>query len=190
MSKTSELIPKIKEAKTNEDALAIMHGLLEALHLTNNYTDLVKLKTKFDESKSEYEKIINEYKNSEKDMEVLLNTRSTLNFFYIDVFSNFSFEINKNKIYWEEHKTVTRAKAMERLKDNEEFQKVFKTKSTSGIRDVMGYDEGYQEFVAIYSMSYGFYKELESYLTSIRMMIDYLASAIKNEQIILQKDAK
>ena len=42
MSKTSELIPKIKEAKTNQDALAVMHGLLEALHLTNNYTDLVK----------------------------------------------------------------------------------------------------------------------------------------------------
>ena len=120
----------------------------------------------------------------------MLNTRTALNFCYRDISDNYSFEVYKHKVFWEESKTSVRAESMRKLKDDEEVQKIFSTKSASAVRDIVGLDSGYKSYISNASISYGLYQELNTLLNSIRMFIDLLASAIKTEHIIQQKDVK
>jgi hypothetical protein len=190
MSKAAELLPKIQEASTQKEALAVLHVILETLHLTSNYTRLVSLKNKLEEYKDRYNEITDDYQKSEKSLRDMTEARTELNFIYRDISDKLSFEIYKNKIFFEENKTAIRAESIKSLKHNEEVQKDFNVKSASGLRDIVGLDNSYKEYIENASISYGLYQELNSTLNSMRMFIDLLASSIKNEQLIIQKDVK
>ena len=190
MSKSKELIPKIQEAQTKEEAIKVLYDVLEALHLSNNYTDMVKLKDDLATEKERYQEVTKDYEKSNRSLETMIETRMQLNFLFRDINDKFSFEVNKLKIYYEERKTSVRGEAMKNIKDDKEVQKMFKATSTSAIRDIMGLSPLYVEYIANYSISYGLYKELETLLTSIRMFIDLLAGEISREKMILNKDAK
>lgn len=190
MSRSRELLPEIVKASNNTEAVEVLHSILELLHLSESYTNLVKVRDDLAEHKDKFRNITDEYDKSEKDMAVIIETRSKLNFLYRDITDKFSYIVNKNKIFFEEQKTAVRAESMRSLRDNEEIQAIFKTKSTSGLRDIVGMDARYQEYISNAAISYGVYQELNNVLNSIRMFIDLLASHIKNEQLILQKDAK
>jgi hypothetical protein len=190
MSKGKELLPKIIEASNNTEAISVLHDILEVLHLSDNYTNLVKIRDELQEEKQNFISITNAYNNADQDIETMMQFRKNMNFLYRDITDKFSYVVNKNKIYFEEEKTAVRAKAMENLKNNKEAQEIFKTKSTSGLRDIVGFDNAYQEYISNAGISYGLYQELSSVLNSIRMYIDLVASQIKHEQLILQKDVK
>jgi hypothetical protein len=190
MSKSKELIPKIVDASNKEEAIKVLHDVLQALYLTNNYTDIVKLKDDFTEQKEKYNRITNEYDVEEKDLALMIETRTRLNFLYRDISDRFSFDINRLKIFFEEYKTSVRAESMKNLKSDTEIQELFNAKSTSALRDIVGISSKYQEYIANASISYGLWQELNNVLNSIRMFIDLLASQIKHEQLILQKDVK
>ena len=190
MSKAKDLLPKIIEATTKTQAIEALHEVLEALHLSDNYTNLVKTRDGLSDEKEKFVQMTDDYDKSQKTLEDMIDIRTKLNFLYRDVSDKFSYVINKNKIFFEEQKTSVRAEAMRNLKENEEAQTIFKTKSTSRLRDIVGFDTKYQEYISNASISYGLYQELNSVLNSIRMFIDLISSTIKNEQIILQKDVK
>ena len=190
MSKAKDLLPGIIEASTSKEAIEVLHEVLEALHLTNSYTDLVKIKDGLQEEKERYNEISDNYQKSEKTLEDMVKTRTELNFCYRDISDKYSFEVYKHKIYWEEVKTSVRAESIKKLKEDQEIQKMFNTKSTSAIRDIVGLDSSYKSYISNASISYGLYQELNTLLNSIRMFIDLLASSIKNEQIVLQKDVR
>ena len=190
MSKAKDLLPQIRKASTNTETIEVLHKVLEALHLTNSYTDLVKLKDGLQEEKDRFNSITDGYNKSEKTLEDMLNTRTALNFCYRDISDNYSFEVDKHKVFWEESKTSVRAESMRKLKDDQEVQKIFSTKSASAVTDIVGLDSGYKSYISNASISYGLYQELNTLLNSIRMFIDLLASAIKTEHIIQQKDVK
>lgn len=190
MSKAKSLLPKIIEATNNQEAIKVLNDVLQALYLTNNYTDIVKLKDDLEEQKVKYNRITNEYDNGEKNLPNMIETRTRLNFLYRDISDKFTFDINRLKIFFEEQKTVVRGQSMKNLRADVEVQEMFKATSTSALRDIVGISSKYEEFVANASISYGLWQELNNILNSIRMFIDLLASSIKNEQLILQKDVK
>lgn len=190
MSKAIDLIPKIISAQSKKDAIEVLNETLIALHLTNSYTDLVKIKDDLEEYEVRFKVITDSYDDSSKNIEDMLNTRLSLNFLYRDTVDQFSFKINSQKIFWEERKTAVRGESLMRLRHDEKVQESFKTKSTSALRDIVGLDDGYQEYITNASLSYGLYQQLMNFLNSIRQFIDYLASAIKNEHIIQQQDAR
>ena len=188
--RATELIPKIKTASTNEEAIAVLHDVLTSLYLTNNYTNLIALKDRLAVEKNRFREITDEYEFSEKTMQDMTETRGKLNFLYRDVSDELSFDINRSKIYFEEYKTSVRAESMKVLKEDKEIQEMFGAKSTSALRDIVGIAGSYKEYISNASVSYGLYQELNNILNSIRMFIDLLSGSIKNEQIILMKDAK
>ena len=190
MNKARDIIPKIIKSSNKSEALVVLNDILEALHLSESYTNLIKIRDNFSEKKQEYVDITDEYNSSPQTIEDMLEARKYLNFLYRDISDQFSYIINKNKILFEEEKTSVRAESMKRLKEDATVQEMFKTKSTSGLRDIVGLDDGYKEYIANASISYGLYQELNNILTSIRMFIDFLASSIRAEQLINEKDVK
>lgn len=190
MSKAKELLPKIIGATNNKQAVEVLHLLLESLYLTNDYTDIVKLKDKLTDYKDNYRTITDTYEQSKRTIEDMLNCRTNLNFLYRDTSDAMSFDVNRLKIFYEEAKTSVRGESLKNLKEDKAIQETFNAKSTSALRDIVGISGKYQEYIANYSISYGLYKDLEALLNSIRMFLDLLSSAIKNEQLILQKDIK
>ena len=116
MSKAKDLLPGIIGASTNKEAIEMLHEVLEALHLTNSYTDLVKIKDGLQEEKERYNNISDDYRKSGKTLEDMVKTRTELNFCYRDISDKYSFEVYKHKIYWEEVKTSVRAESIKKLK--------------------------------------------------------------------------
>lgn len=176
--KAGELIPKIISADTKEKAIEVLNDTLEALYLTNNYTQLVHLKDSLNGYEVKYKEISNEYRSldSPRRFNDVHGIRVDLNFLYRDIVDELDFEINRLKIYYEEQKTVVRASSMVSLKEDEDFQSKIKANSTSALRDIVGADDGYKEFVSLASISYGLYQNLRDLLNSIRLMTDSLAS--------------
>lgn len=190
MSKAKNLLPNIVKASNDKEAVKVLYDILEALHLSESYTNLIKIRDEFSDYKENYNRITDGYNSSSKSVEDMLNTRLSLNFLYRDIVDKFSYSINKNKIFFEEAKSSYRADAMKELKEDKETSEIFNTKSTSSLRDIMGYSNLYREYTSNASISYGLYQELNNTLNSIRQFIDLLASSIKQEQLILQKDVK
>lgn len=96
MSKAAELLPKMVEVKNKTEALEVLYQILQSLHLTNNYTDLVKIKDELEEKKTAFHSITDAYGKSEKTLQTLMDYRQHLSFLYRDVVDQFSFKINKN----------------------------------------------------------------------------------------------
>lgn len=190
MSKAKDLIPRIIDASDKKEAIEVLNDVLAALHLTHKYTDMVKLKDELEEEKENFERILHGYDMSDKTIDDMLNCRLSLNFLFRTITDKFSFEINKTKIYFEENKSTVKADSIKYLKLDQEATEIFNAKSATALKDVIGYAPQMREYTTLYAIAYGLYKELDGLLNSIRQFIDYLASAIKNEQIIKMQDAK
>lgn len=188
--KSQELIPKIISAKTDDDAITILYETLNALYLTSDYTDIVALKDKLEEHKVEFKRITNEFREQEHDYDSVIKYRAELNFLYRDIQDQLTFDVNRLKIHYEEYKTVQRFESMSSLKDNEDVSGKFKAKSASALRDIIGGDSGYKEYVSLASISYGLWQELGKVLESIRLFTDTMASMAKREMTIDVKDVK
>src|SRR5690606_27246929 len=147
-----------------------------ALYLTNNYTQLVHLKDSLNSYEKHYREISDAYRSlvSPRRFEDVHGIRVDLNFLYRDIVDELDFEINRLKIYYEEIKTSVRAESMLSLKEDEDFQSKIKANSTSALRDIVGADNSYKEFVSLASISYGLYQNLRDLLNSIRLMTDSL----------------
>jgi hypothetical protein len=194
-SKSGDLIPKIIEAKTREEAIAVLSDTLKALHLKSDFIELVSLRDRMVAFEKEYRTISNAYKNMAfpRQYQDLATTRDNLSFLYRDIQDELSFEVNKNKIYWgEDKKTTIRADSMLELKGNEELKKLNNDKnlSLSSLKDIYGASEGYQEYLNLYSISYGLYQNLISLLSSIRIMTDSVASQASHALAVINKDVK
>ena len=194
-NKARELVPLIIEAKTEEDAINVLNESLKLLHLTSDYVSLVYLKDKLEEFQAEYKEIVNNYREIPfpRPYESLAETRDNLSFLYVQIQDELSFEINKCKIYWGEDKKATvRAESMVDAKDNEDLVKANNGKvlSLSSLDRVYGISGEYQEYMNLYSISYGMYQSLLSLLSSIRIMTDSVASQSSHALMILTKDAK
>jgi len=182
--KAADLVPKIIEANDRNSAIEVLNDVLEALYLTQSYTEMVYLQDKLKGYQKQYREISDEYRSLDvpKRFDDVHNVRVDLNFLYRDIVDELDFDINRLKIYYEEGKTTTRADAISALKQRDEYTK----KSESSLRDIVGMDDGYKEYVALVSMSYGMYKALNNLLTNIKMMADSLASEcnyLKNIEI-------
>jgi len=190
--KAEPLVSKIIAATTREQAVEVLNDTLESLHLTSNYTTLVHLKDELASFAAQYKEVSDHYRELAfpREYDDLHQLRIDLNFIYRDITDALSFEINKLYMYYRERKTVTRADSIMNLRNNEDFQSVFKTKSASAIRDYMGFDPTYNEWTTCNALAYGLYKQLESTLNSIRQMIDLIAAESKRALIIATKDAK
>ena len=188
--KSKELIPKIIKAVNEDQAVEILYDTLNALYLTSDYTDIVALKDKLEEHKAEFRRITDEFREQEHDYNSVTKYRAELNFLYRDIQDQLTFDVNRLKIHYEEYKTVQRFESMSSLKENEAVSGQFKAKSASALRDIIGGDSGYKEYVSLASISYGLWQELGKVLESIRLFTDTMASMAKREITIDVKDVK
>lgn len=194
-NKSADLIPQIIEAKTKEEAIIVLNETLKMLHLKSDFIALVELRDRLLFFEKEYRDITDDYRKLQfpRGYEDLANARDSLSFLYRDIQDELSFEINKNKIYWgEDKKTTVRADSMLELKESEDLKKLNNDKnlSLSSLKDIYGAAEGYQEYLNLYSISYGMYQNLISLLSSIRIMTDSIASQASHALSVLVKDVK
>lgn len=190
--KAGEVLPKIISANTREQAIGVLKEVLEALYISNDYTELVSIKDSLNNCQSDFEKLRQRYRALEvpRKFEDVHNIRTDINFLYSHVSDTFSFDVNRLKIYYEETKTSVRASSMVSLKHDEEFQKEIKATSTSALRDVVGASESYKEYVSLASISYGLYQDLRDFLNSMRQLTDSMASECSYLRTIQRIDAK
>jgi hypothetical protein len=193
MRKSEELIPLILQADDEDKAIDVLNEVLECLYLTSDYIELKKLKDRFEELKSEANGIIEMYKanyrNQTLNVELMDQAKTELNFMYIQITDELAFDSSRLKIFYEEKKTVQRFDSMYALSDDEISNK-FKAKSASALREIMGADPGYRQFVSLAAISYGLWNEVNKYLESIKLLTDTIAGQLKRELIINVKDQK
>ncbi len=190
--KSEKFVQQIIDASDRQGAIEILKAVLDDLYLSDSYVDLVHLKDMLSTFKKEYTEISDAYRllTVPRKYNDVHEIRVNLNFLYRDISDALSFEVNRLKIFYEEAKTTTRADAMLSLSDNESVQKKVKAVSTSSLRDIVGADSAYKEYVRLASISYGLYQELANTLTSIRQMIDSVASEEKVLFEIEKRDVK
>lgn len=192
MHKAKELLPIIIAATTESDAVDALVKVAETLHLSQNYTHLVSLKESMEDSKLQFRKLSERYRQipTPRPYHSLHELRMELSFLFRDFTDNLAFEINKSKIFHEERKTEARAIAMIELKEDAEFQKKIKATSTSALRDIIGASSSYQEFITLASFAYGLYQEYQKMSDAMKMLNDSLASECREAQYHDQKDMK
>lgn len=192
MKKADQVIPQIIAAKNNKEAIAAIKKTMQLLHLTSDYVSLNNLKTQLEKFEADYKKIERKYRElaSPRIYEDIHEIRTTLNFLYRDASDILSFEISKNKIYWEERKSILRADSILEMSEDENIQSKVKAKSTSALRDIYGASSSMKEFNNLYSIAYGLFKNLETFFNSLRMLSDSIASEERYILTVLQKDVK
>ncbi|MEX0595829.1 MAG: hypothetical protein WD512_04945 [Candidatus Paceibacterota bacterium] len=189
MKKSGELVPKIIEAKTKEEAIQVLSDTLDALYLSTSYTEMVYLRDKLETYQKKVKEVSIPLKENIIEYDVLNGTRLSLSFLYRDIQDDLSADINANKIFYEEIKTSRRAESMQELMGSEEAEK-FNAKSTNQIKEIVGASKSYKQYASEYAIAYGNYKTLETLLGSIKLLLDAVASRERKELFILQKDAK
>lgn len=189
-NKSKELIPLIQKATTKDEAIKVLYEVLDALHMTSSYTEMVALKDKLGEYKDEYKKITSAYEKSDQSYKETDNTRGQLNFLMVNLTDELSFQVNKTKIYYENLRTQIRSESIQDIGQDEVLKKTMNVKSISAIEKIYGIQDSYKEYVVNYSMAYGIYKDLGNLLESIKLFTDLLASRISMERVILMKDQK
>lgn len=187
--KATGLIDKIIKAKDRDSGLEALNDILEALYLSNSYTEMVRLRDELEAFQKEFRVISSKLEKTVEDYDDLSEIRVKLNFLYRDIMEDLSSDINFHKIFYEEAKTVRRAKGLKELKGSETAQD-FKANSTSALREILGDSKTYQEYVAEYAIAYSNWKTLDNLLNSIRMTVDAVASREKKELLIEQKKAR
>lgn len=191
MKKSGDLLPKIIGAKTREESIHVLNKILQALHLSTSYLEMVRLQDRVEHYQREFKTVCSQLDNEVRDnsYEYMNNIRKELSFLYRDIQDELSHPINSNKIYYEEIKTARRADALEELIDSEEAKK-YNAKSASALREILGASKSYREYATEYAIAYGNYKTLEALLSSIKLTIEAIASKEKRELYILNSDVK
>jgi len=192
MKKSAELLPLIIEASDKKGAIDVLRKVMSELYLTSEYVEIVALKDQLNVFKEQFREIVQDYKRlgSVKEYHRLHEIRVNLNFLYRDISDALVFDINRLKIYYEEYKTIQRAASIQSLKENEEFQSKIKATSASALRDIVGADEEYNEYVANVAIIYGLFRELTDVMNSIKQLSDSIASEERYIINIEQKDVK
>lgn len=189
MKKAAELVPLIINAKTKEEAIAAIRKTMELLNLTSDYVILNSLKTELEQFEVQYGEIERRYRELAvpRSYEDVHSIRVDLNFLYRDVSDRLSFDVNKNKAYWEECRTAVRGEAMLDLNAQEDLPM---KKSVSALENLWGTSSKYKEYMVNFSMAYGMYKNLDTLLNSMKAFIDALSSEERHILTILSKDPK
>jgi len=190
-NKSAALIPRIIEAKTQEDSIEILNDVLDILYISTSYTRMTELRDKLKEFQEEFKKERTglDLEDTFYEYEFLNHKRIRLSFLYTKIHDELSAVINANKIFYEEVKTTRRAEALQNLKGSEVATNM-KATSASALRELLGADKSYAQYANEYAIAYGNYKSLDTLLTSIKLVIDALASREKRELINIQKDVK
>lgn len=180
--KSAELIPKIVGATTQKEAVETLQAILEALHLKNTYVDLMGLKDTLGELEMQFKDMRKEYRELPvpKTYSSVQDIRTKLSLLYTDIVDTLDFDVNRLKVYYEEKKTQIRAESMISLKEDEAFQGKIKASSPSSLRDIVGADESYKEYIVLASISYGLWSNLKSLLSGIKLLTDSLSSETRN----------
>jgi N12 class adenine-specific DNA methylase len=188
MKKSKELIPMIIAASDREAAIKVLSTTLEALNLRSELSTLNELKNSLDEFKKEFADLNSNYLElaEPRSYSDLHEIRLELNTLYRRVSDELSFEVNKRKVYYEEVKTAVRAEAIFEQAINPDTQAIFKTKSTSALRDIYGKSKIMQDYIVENAVSYGLWQELSALLQGIKMLIDSAASEEKHALYIEQ----
>ncbi len=184
--KASELLDKIVLATDQGQALIVLNNILSELYLTSDYTFLVGLKDRLNVFQDDFRKLCSAYTASGKSYHEIDEIRTNCAFLYREINDDLSFDIDRLKIMHENDKTVRRYDAMVNMKDDPNF----KSKSASAVREIIGGDPGYREYVSLSSMSYGLWKEKSGLMDSIKLFTDALASRAKKEFQIETQDVK
>lgn len=191
--KSEQLLPKVIEATDRESAIKVLAEILDVLHLSNEYTDLLNLKDRLNIFQDEYRTIVDTYESLEvpREYEQLSEIRDDLAFLYRKIQDDLTFEINKLKIFWgEDKKTSVRGNSMLELRNREDIKIGKKDLTASAIEKLYGVTNQYQEFVNLQSISYGMFKELDQLLQAIKLLSDSIASQCQHALIILRRDVK
>jgi len=180
--KSADLLPKIIDCSTSEEAISILVQAMEMLHLTSDYTTLVKLKDELDEFKIELSVIRDTYESFEVPRQYvdIHEVRVGLNFLYMRASDALSFEVNKLKIFHGDDRRseikANSAEAVRKRLEKEAVESGAKKPSHSLIMDIYASEPSYKEFVAMKSVSYALYKELTDLLTGIIKFSDSISS--------------
>ncbi len=143
------------------------------------------------EINKEYRDIAKAYLNVEMgydNREQLQYWRQRLNF----VFSELAYKtkhVSSNKISQEERKHVVRADAYARL-EQEDAAKQGKKKSATALTSEVGNSQEYQDWIKKYSEAYGSWQGFQDFQQSVKLMIDSIASHLKNIAISDHLDPK
>ena len=189
MKKASDFISEIVEAATAEQAIKILKELYNVVNPPSDYESLFKIKTMLQEYSKDLIKISKPLEDNLLTYEELSDIRKDLNFFFRNLSDELTNVVAFNKLYTEEVKTQIRGESLQRLQ-NSQVAKDFNIKSTNALRDVLGLDSKYQQYIKENALAYANYKTLEGLLNSTIKMIDLVASRERREQIILQRDVK
>jgi len=184
--KAKKIIDLIVKAKTNEDAVDVLNQTLKELYITSDYTFLVSLQDKMNDYQQEFKSLCDSYDASDKSYQIIDEIRTNCAFLFREVNDELSFDIDRLKIFYENDKTVRRYDAMVNIKKDNEFN----SKSASAVRELIGGDDGYREYISLASMSYGMWKEKSGLLESIKLFTDALASRARKELEIEIQDVK
>lgn len=192
MKKSKELIPMIIAASDREAAINVLSSTLEALNLRSELSTLNELKNSLEDFKKDFSDLNNNYLElaEPRSYSDLHEIRLELNTLYRRVSDELSFEVNKRKVYYEEVKTAVRAQAIFEQASNPETQAIFKTKSTSALRDIYGKSKIMEDYIVENAVSYGLWQELSALLQGIKMLIDSAASEEKHALYIEQNPLK
>lgn len=153
--KASAFIDEMVKVTNRKDAINILNDILKSLYLTSDYTFLVSLKDSLNNFEVQFKDICEVYKKCEKNYANIDDIRTQCAFMYREVNDELSFDIDRLKVHHEQDKTVRRYDAMINLKEKNEFN----AKSASALRELLGGDAGYREYVSLSSVSYGLWRE-------------------------------
>jgi hypothetical protein len=184
--KAAKIVESIVSANDEIVALGVLKNILQELYLTSDYTFLVGLKDKLNTFEAQFKGLCDRYKNSQKSYSEIDDIRTECVFLYRDINDELSFDIDRLKIHYENDKTVRRYDAMESLKGDNPFN----SKSASAVRELIGGDPGYKEYVSLAAISYGLWKEKGGLMDTIKLFTDSLASRARKEFTIESQDAK
>lgn len=182
MRKSSELIPLIINATDREGAIRVLNETLDVLGLNTDFTTLKKSRELLDEFRKEYIEVESRYRSYSipRNFDLIHEVRNELSYLYTRLTDSLSFDINRLKVFYDEHKTVVRANAMLELSIDEAFQSKIKASSPSALRDVYGASKQMQSYTFNYSYAYGLWKDLEGLLQSISNLSNAIASEERN----------
>jgi len=193
--KSAALLPKIIAATTDEEAIQVLNDTLELLYLGDDYLELLKLKNRLNELKLDFKEIEDSYRavSFPREYSQLAEIRDEIAFLYRTTNDELSYEINRCKLRWsDEGKTAVRAQSIIDAKWNEELIKVNNNKalSLSSLESVYGITDGYKEYLALASSSYGLFQELIAFFASMNKLSDSVASQASHALQILNRDVK
>lgn len=176
--KAKLFLESIIEASSKQEAKEILKAVYKALHLDNGYNEMMTLLDRAKEFSEELDALETAYRDLDlpRSYHDVHELRMELTFLYRRISDELSFDINKNKMFWEESKSIKKAEAMLELARDEKFQSTIKAPSTNALANVYGASDIMTHYANMYSISYGAFKKLDTLLISAKSFMDALSS--------------